>query len=63
MYRVSPDRRSHVFAQALQHETHRELVYRSLQFHECCEDFFGTDDETFSVAMRVYNPDGSPLQY
>jgi hypothetical protein len=27
--------------------THRELVYRSLQFHERSQDFIGAHDETF----------------
>jgi hypothetical protein len=46
---------------ALQHQTHRELVYRPFQFQKCGEDFFGTDDKTLSVAMRVNNPNCSPV--
>jgi hypothetical protein len=30
---------------------------RPLQFHERSQHFIGTHDETFSVAMRVHNPD------
>jgi hypothetical protein len=38
-------------------QTHRELVYRPLQFYEGSQNFIGTHDETLSVAMRVNNPD------
>jgi hypothetical protein len=37
-------------------------MYRPLQFHEGSQDFVGADDETLSVAMRVNNPDCSPLR-
>jgi hypothetical protein len=38
-------------------KTHRELVYRTLQSNERCQQFIGTHDETLSVAaMRVRNP-------
>jgi hypothetical protein len=60
MYRVSPDRRSYVFAQALQHQTHSELVYRPLQFRERSQLFIRSDNETlFVIAMCVGNPDCS----
>jgi len=43
------------------HQTHCELVYRALQFHERSQFFIGVHDETLSVAMRVHNPDASAL--
>jgi len=43
-------------------QTHCELVYRHLQFHEPGQQFIGADDETLSVAMRVHNPDCSPFK-
>jgi hypothetical protein len=46
----------------LRDQTHRELVYRPLQFHEGCQDFIGADNETLSVAMRVNDPDCSALK-
>jgi hypothetical protein len=46
---------------AIMRSPHRELVCRPLQFHERSQDFIGADDETLSVAMRVYNPDPSPF--
>jgi hypothetical protein len=39
-----------------------EFVYHSLQFLERSQQFFGVHDETLSVAMRVHNPDHSPLR-
>jgi hypothetical protein len=52
-----------VSARPLQDQTHRELVYRPLQFHECSQQFIGAHDETLPVAaMRVQNPDGSRLR-
>jgi predicted metalloprotease len=45
-----------------QHQTHRELVYRPLQFHKRSQLFVRADDETLSVAIRVNNPDRSPLR-
>ena len=45
----------------LSDRTHRELVYRRLQFHKRSQYFIGAHDETLSVAMRVHNPDRSPL--
>jgi len=40
---------------------HREPVYRPLQFHKSSQLFIGANDETFSVTMRVCNPDRSPV--
>jgi hypothetical protein len=37
-------------------------VYRPLQFQKRSQLFLGTHDETLSVAMRVNNPDRSPLE-
>jgi len=51
----------HASARALLDQTHRELVYRRLQFQKRSQGFIGTQDETLSVAMRVHNPDRSPL--
>ena len=48
-------------AQRLRYQTHRELVYRALQFQERSQHFIGTHDETLSVAMSVNDPDRSPL--
>jgi hypothetical protein len=48
--------RTHVFARPLRNQTHRELVYRPLQFHERSHLLIGTGDETLSFAMRVSNP-------
>jgi len=45
----------------LRDQTDRELVNRPLQFHERRQYFFGADDETLSVAMRVHNPDCAPF--
>ena len=42
-------------------ESDRELVYRRFQFQKRSQYFIGADDETFSIAMRVNNPDGSPF--
>jgi hypothetical protein len=36
-------------------------VYRPLQFHERSSNFIDPHHETLSVAMRVNNPDRSPL--
>jgi len=44
----------------LRDQTHRELVYRPLQFHERSEHFIGANDETLSFAVRVNDPDCSP---
>jgi len=46
----------------LHDQTHRELVYGALQFQKCSQDFFGTHNETLSVAMRVHNSDCSPFE-
>jgi len=46
----------------LQDQTHPELVYRPLQFHERSQHFIGTHDETLSVAMCVNNPDRPPFK-
>jgi hypothetical protein len=42
-------------------QTHRKFVYRPFEFQKRSEDFIGTHNETLSVAMRVHNPDRSPL--
>jgi hypothetical protein len=42
-------RRAHVAARPLRDQTHRELVYRPLQFHERGQDFIGAHDEPLSV--------------
>ena len=47
---------------SLQDQTHRELVYRPLQFRECGQDFTGTHNEALSVAMCAHNPDCAPLR-
>jgi hypothetical protein len=47
---------------ATRDQTHRELVYRPLQFHERSQHFIGPHDEMFSFAMRVNNPDCSPFK-
>jgi len=50
------------FCRPSQDQTHRELVYRPLQFHERGQHFIGANDKAFSVAaMRVSNPDCSPF--
>jgi hypothetical protein len=54
--------RAHVPARLLHDQTHRELVYRPLQFHECSPDVIGVHDETLSVAMRINNPDCPALR-
>jgi hypothetical protein len=36
-------------------------VYRPFRFQKCCQDFICTHNETFSVSMRVHNPDRSPF--
>jgi len=46
-------------ASFLQHQTHRECVYRSLQFQKRSQLFVGAHNETFSVAMSVDNPNRS----
>jgi hypothetical protein len=51
--------RAAISARPLRYQSDRELVYRPLQFHERSQFFIGADDETFSVAMRVNNPDRS----
>jgi hypothetical protein len=51
---------THVSARLPQDQTDRKLVYRTLQFHERGQNFFGAHDETLSVDMSVYNPDRSP---
>ena len=43
----------------LRDQTHRALVYRPLQFRKRSQDFFGANNETLPVAMRVHNPDCS----
>jgi hypothetical protein len=39
-----------VSARPLQDQTHRELVYRLLQFHKRRQHFIGAHNETLSVA-------------
>ena len=51
---------THVSARPLRHQTHRELVYRPLQFHKRSQLFLGTHHKTLSIAMGVGNPDSSP---
>ena len=47
-----------ISAQRLRDQTHRELVNRPFQFHECRQYFIGTHDEALSVAaIRVSNRD------
>ena len=54
--------RTHASAQLSRDQTHRELVYRSLEFHERSQLFIGAENEMLSViAMRVSNPDRSPV--
>jgi hypothetical protein len=50
------------FESRLGDQTHREPMSRPLQFHECRQFFVGTHDETLSVAMRVNNPNCSPVR-
>jgi hypothetical protein len=43
-------------------QTHRELVYRPLQFHKRSQLFIRPHNDALSVAaMRVNNPDCSPV--
>ena len=44
------------------YQTHRELVYRPLQFYERRQLFLGAHDETLSVAVCVHNPDRLPFK-
>jgi hypothetical protein len=37
-------------------------MYCSLQFQKRSQYFIGPDNEVFSVAMRVHNPDCSPFK-
>ena len=53
---------AHVSARPLQDQTHRELVYRPLQFHERGQLLISPYDETLAVAMRVHNPNRSDLE-
>jgi hypothetical protein len=41
-------------------QIHREFVNRPFQFQKRSQYFFGTHDETLSVAMRVHNPNCAP---
>jgi hypothetical protein len=53
---------SHVSARAVtRDQTHRELVYRPLQFQKCGQLVIGANDETLSVAKRGSNPDCAAL--
>jgi hypothetical protein len=47
--------------QPLRNQIHRELMNRPLQFQKRSQYFFGANDETLSVAMRVHDPDRSPF--
>jgi hypothetical protein len=38
-------------------------VYRAFQFHERRQHFVRTHHKTLSVAMRVNNPDRSPVTF
>jgi hypothetical protein len=50
-------------AQRLRDQTHRELVYRPLQFHKRSQLLIGTHNEPLSVVtMRVSNPDRSSFK-
>jgi hypothetical protein len=49
-------------SEVLRDQTHRKRVYRPLQFHKRSQYFIRADDETLSVAMRVYNPDCSAFK-
>jgi hypothetical protein len=46
----------------LSDQTHRELVYRPFQFQKRRQYVIGAHNETLPVAMRVNNPDCSPLR-
>jgi hypothetical protein len=39
-----------------------ELANRPFQFQKRSQYFFGADDETLSVAIRVHNPDRSAFK-
>jgi len=45
----------------LRDQTHREFVYRPLQFQKRRQLFVSAHNESLSVPMRVGNPDRSPL--
>src|SRR4029077_19171091 len=49
-------------APALQNQTHRELMYRPLQFQKRSQYFFSTHDKPLPVAMCVHNPNRSPFK-
>jgi len=53
---------THLSDRLSRHQTHRKPVNRPFKFQECSQHFFGTHDETLSVAMRVHNPDSSSLR-
>jgi hypothetical protein len=40
----------------LRDQTHGELVYSPLEFHERSELFIGVHNETVSIAVSVYDP-------
>jgi hypothetical protein len=44
---------AHVSAPPLDHQIHRELVYRPFQFQKRSQLFIGAHDEPFFVAMRL----------
>jgi hypothetical protein len=46
----------------LRDQTDRERMNRPLQFQKRGQHFIGADDETLSVAMRVNDPNRSPLR-
>ena len=54
--------RSRWLGGVLRDQTRRELVYRPLQFQKRGQLFIRTHDESLSVAMRVNNPNRSPLR-
>jgi hypothetical protein len=53
-------RRFQTVVKVLRHQTHRELVYRPLQFQKRSQVFIGAHDEAVSVAVRVNDPNCAP---
>ena len=45
----------------LRYQTHREFVYRPLQFHKGSQDFLRAHGERCPVAARIHNPDRLPF--
>jgi hypothetical protein len=46
---------------ASQDQTHRERVYRPLQFQKRSQLFVGTDNEMLSLAVGVKDPNCAPV--